>query len=179
MSVASEGNARLYVQIDVGMGDAVVPEPDWLEYPALLDFPRPRLRAYHQVTAIAEKLHAMVVLGEANSRMRDFFDIFALADRGSFDGEALVHAVGATFARRGTPIPDALPFALTPAFAALPTKQTQWRGFRRTSGVRTAPDDFDTAVAGIAAFVEPALAAAQRGVSFHATWPAGGPWSRT
>ncbi len=62
--------------------DAVSPEPVWLEYPALLDFPRPRLRAYRRETAIAEKLHAMVVLGEANSRMRDFFDIHALAQHG-------------------------------------------------------------------------------------------------
>lgn len=60
------GAARLHVQVDVGIGDIVTPEPDWLEYPSLLDLPRPRLRAYHPETSIAEKLHAMVVLGSKN-----------------------------------------------------------------------------------------------------------------
>lgn len=101
------GNARLPVQIDVGFGDALVPEPEWLEYPGLLDLPRPRLRAYRPETAIAEKFHAMVVLGEANSRMRDFFDIYALAKDQEF-GDDLVQAVRATFERRRTVIPSDL-----------------------------------------------------------------------
>lgn len=99
------GKARLRVRIDVGIGDAVTPAPVWLEYPGLLDLPRARLRAYRPETAIAEKLHAMVVLGEANSRMRDFFDVHALAKSGRFEGALLVRAVRATFERRGTPLP--------------------------------------------------------------------------
>ena len=83
------GNARLRVQIDVGIGDAVVPSPEWLEYPSLLGFPPPRLRVYRPETAIAEKLHAMVELGKDNSRMRDFFDIYALAAQRAFSGDAL------------------------------------------------------------------------------------------
>lgn len=103
------GKARLRVQIDVGIGDAVTPAPEWLEYPSLLDLPRPRLRAYRPETAIAEKLHAMVQLGEANSRMRDFFDIHALAQHRRFNGEPLAGAVRATFERRRTPIPRVSP----------------------------------------------------------------------
>jgi len=86
------GKARLHVLVDVGVGDAVSPEPEWLEYPGLLDFPRARLRAYRPETSIAEKVHAMVTLAEANSRMRDFFDVSALAARMSFDGTVLVQA---------------------------------------------------------------------------------------
>jgi predicted nucleotidyltransferase component of viral defense system len=93
------GNARLHVQVDVGIGDAVVPEPEWLTYPGLLEFPQARLRAYRAETAIAEKLHAMVVLGEVNSRMRDFFDIYVLAEHNRFDADLLTRAVRATFER--------------------------------------------------------------------------------
>jgi Nucleotidyl transferase AbiEii toxin, Type IV TA system len=73
--VARLGAARLKVQVDVGVGDAVFPDPNWIEYPSLLDFPKPRLRAYSPETTIAEKLHAMVDLGTKNSRMRDFRDL--------------------------------------------------------------------------------------------------------
>lgn len=72
------GSARIKVQVDVGIGDAVEPPAEWIDYPSLLDLPRPRLRAYRPETVVAEKLHTMVVLGAANSRMRDFFDIHAL-----------------------------------------------------------------------------------------------------
>jgi hypothetical protein len=170
------GSARLRVQVDVGIGDAVSPEPVWLEYPALLDFPRPRLRAYRPETAIAEKLHAMVVLGGANSRMRDFFDLHALAARERFEGNVLAAALRATFDRRRTPVPDALPLALTPAFAAIPGKQAQWQAFLRKSGGLAAPDQLGSVVGAIATFLEPALAAARSGTAFNRGWAPGGPW---
>ena len=94
------GPARLRVQVDVGIGDAVIPEPVWLDYPSLRDLPRARLRAYRPETAISEKFHAMVTLGSKNSRMRDFFDIDALAARQSFDGQALVDALWAGFVKK-------------------------------------------------------------------------------
>jgi predicted nucleotidyltransferase component of viral defense system len=155
------GNARLPVQVDVGIGDAVVPEPDWLEYPTLLDLPRPRLRAYRPETAIAEKLHAMVVLGEANSRMRDFFDIFALANHQEF-GDDLVQAIRATFERRRTAIPGELPLALTPRFSALPAKREQWQGFLRKNRLVSVPADLTEVIAFLAGFLEPIIRAARR-----------------
>lgn len=170
------GKARLRVQADVGLGDAVSPDPVWLDYPALLDFPRPRLRAYRPETAIAEKLHAMVVLGEANSRMRDFFDIHALAQHLRFEGDVLARALHATFERRRTPIPEALPIALTPAFAAVREKQVQWQGFLRRNGGLAAPQELNTVVARIAAFLEPVIAAARRGKMLRSAWPPEGPW---
>lgn len=170
------GNARLLVQVDVGIGDAVTPEPQWLEYPSLLDLPRPRLRAYRPETAIAEKLHAMVVLGEANSRMRDFFDIHALAAHESFDGETLVQALQATFARRRTSLPTVEPVALTAQFANVEGKRAQWASFIRRNRLTSAPATLEVVIAGLAAFVGPVLAAAARGKRFAGKWRPGGPW---
>lgn len=167
------GNARLPIQIDVGIGDAVVPEPEVLGYPTLLDFPRPRLRAYRPETSIAEKLHAIVSLGEVNSRMRDFFDIRALARRIPF-GEVLVHAVRATFERRRTALPEGLPVGLTPRFADL--KQSQWRGFLTRSGITSAPADFGEVIGELAVFLGPIIEGARTTGAFRRTWQPGGPW---
>ena len=73
------GTVKLSLQFDVGVGDAVYPPPEWLEYPSLLDVPRPMLRTYQSETSIAEKLHATVTLGESNTRMKDYFDVATLA----------------------------------------------------------------------------------------------------
>jgi hypothetical protein len=170
------GPARLRVQVDVGIGDAVFPEPEWLDFPSLLDLPRPRLRAYRPETAIAEKLHAMVVLGSKNSRMRDFFDIHALAMHGQFDGERLAGAVRATFERRRTTILADPPIALTAAFAEIEGKRAQWAGFVRKSRLASAPSDLASVIGGVAAFAGPVLAAAARGKAFSGSWPPGGPW---
>jgi hypothetical protein len=170
------GSARLHVQVDVGIGDAVIPEPEWVEYPSLLDLPRPRLKAYRPETAIAEKLHAMVMLGEANSRMRDFFDIHALSEHRHFDGDILTHAVRATFERRRTPIPESLPLALTPAFAAIRAKQTQWKGFLGKSGLSAAPAQLSDVVVRIATFLEQIITAARGSTTLKLAWIPGGPW---
>jgi predicted nucleotidyltransferase component of viral defense system len=168
------GSARLHVQVDVG--DAVVPEPEWLEYPSLLGYPRARLKAYCPETAIAEKLHAMVTLGEANSRMRDFFDIHALSENRHFDGDILTRAVRATFERRRTPIPESLPLAMTPAFAAIHAKQMQWQGFLGKSGLNSAPPQLSDVVVRIAAFLEPIITAARGRAMLKLAWIPGGPW---
>ncbi|MGN2390687.1 nucleotidyl transferase AbiEii/AbiGii toxin family protein [Pelomicrobium sp. G1] len=172
------GTARLYVQVDVGIGDAVYPEAEWLEYPGLLDLPRPKLRAYRPETTIAEKLHAIVVLGEVNSRLRDFFDILALARHYRFDGDVLAASVRATFERRRTPVPASLPVALTRQFAAIPGKQAQWEAFLRKSGLSSVPAQLGEVTAQIASFVEPVMGAARDGRSLDLVWPPGGPWSR-
>lgn len=164
------GATRLRVQVDVGAGDAVEPAPELLEYPSLLHLPRPRLRAYRPETAIAEKLHAVVILGAANTRMRDFFDIGALAARGTFDGSVLAGAVRATFERRGTVVPHVLPLGLTPAFAMIEGKAAQWAGFMRRLPGSGAPAELASAVDGVAAFAGPVLLATGRGEEFTARW---------
>ncbi|MBI1821881.1 MAG: nucleotidyl transferase AbiEii/AbiGii toxin family protein [Nitrospirae bacterium] len=173
---AQLGSARLRVQVDVGIGDAVLPPPEWLDYPSLLELPRPRLRAYRPETVIAEKFHAMVVLGAKNSRMRDFFDVYILATLQSFDGEPLAGALRATFERRRTAIPCGLPLALTPEFVAMPEKQAQWRAFLKKNGLASAPDDLGQVIRQLAPFLEPVIKAAQTAVPFVRVWKPGGTW---
>ncbi len=123
------GPARIRVQVDVGIGDAVVPDPQWLEYPSLLDLPRPRLRAYPREAVVAEKLHAMVLLGMRNSRMKDYFDMHALLREAGMDARRLASAIASTFVRRRTGIPGTRPVGLSDAFSEDAGHQIQWRAF--------------------------------------------------
>ncbi len=170
------GNARLHVQVDIGIGDIVTPPPEWIDYPTLLGLPQPRVRAYRIETTISEKLHAMVVLDLQNSRMKDFFDIWRLAQTYPFTGETLVAVVAGTFDRRRTMIPSALPAALTPAFAQQPAKAQQWHAFLTKSSLRNITEDLATITDLIAGFLGPVLNAARDGKPFDMTWPPGGPW---
>jgi predicted nucleotidyltransferase component of viral defense system len=169
------GSARLVLQVDVGFGDAVTPAAVDVEFPTLLGAPPPKLRTYPRESVVAEKLEAMVHLGIANSRMKDFFDVWFMAQTFSFDGAVLSAAIGATFTRRGTPIPSALPLALTPAFSTDATKATQWRAFM-TRG-RLTPGDRTLAhvVTSIAPFLWPPLEAAGRGRELDSSWSPKGP----
>ncbi|MGA9856048.1 MAG: nucleotidyl transferase AbiEii/AbiGii toxin family protein, partial [Gammaproteobacteria bacterium] len=147
----------------------------WLDYPSLLGLPGARLRAYQAETTIAEKFHAMVVLGQANSRMKDFFDIAALAMHEHFNGEKLAAAIKATFHRRGTEFPKETPIALTPEFANDAVKQQQWAGFiagSRLSNVLT----LEFAVTSAHGLIAPILEAFLKGSEFHRSWSPGGPW---
>jgi predicted nucleotidyltransferase component of viral defense system len=123
------GAARLRVQVDVGVGDIVTPEPTWLDYPSLLDLPRPRLRAYSRASVMAEKLHAMVVLGSANSRMKDYFDLRALLREDALSPGELERAIAVTFERRHTALPESVPLGLSDEFARDASKQAQWKAF--------------------------------------------------
>lgn len=126
---ATLAGARIAVAIDIGFGDAIEPGLEQLVYPTLLDFPAPQLRSYAQETVIAEKFQAMVDLGRANSRMKDFYDIWLLAKSFRFEDDRLARAIAATFARRQTSIPAELPDALSAEFAADVAKARQWKAF--------------------------------------------------
>ena len=165
------------MQVDVGIGDAVSPDPEWLEYPSLLDLPRPFLRAYRPETVIAEKVHAMVVLGAKNSRMRDFFEVHALAVRESFDGDVLVRSLRTTFERRNTKIPTGLPIALTPAFVDVEGKRAQWSAFVRRIRPSAAAEELGDVIGVIAVFLGPVLAAAAGDQRYPFRWRPGGPWT--
>lgn len=124
--------ARCAVQIDVGYGDAVTPEPQTAHYPVLLeDMSAPVLRVYPAYTVVAEKYHAMVSLGIVNTRLKDYFDLWFLARHFAFDPALLQDAIAATFARRSTPLPQHLPLGLSDAFAQDATKAQQWKAFLR------------------------------------------------
>ncbi len=113
---AEFAGARIPMQIDIGFGDAVHPEPELASFPVLLPMKPPLIRAYPREATIAEKFHAMVVLDIRNSRMKDFYDIWFMAVTWSFDMESLRDAIVACFQRRGTAIPVVVPFALTDDF---------------------------------------------------------------
>lgn len=122
--------ARLALQIDIGFGDAVTPDAQQVTYPTLLaDVPAPALRAYPKATVVAEKLHAVTVLGMTNTRMKDFFDLWILLHDTTLDDAELQRAIEATFTRRQTAVPGIQPIGLSDAFAADATKQVQWRAF--------------------------------------------------
>lgn len=138
--VGKLGSARCYVQLDVGYGDAVTPGPEEAIYPTLLDDqPPPRLLVYPRATVVAEKLEAIVSLGMANSRMKDYFDLRALAREGVVDPQLLGVAITATFLRRGTALPIGVPLGLSDEFARDIAKQTQWNAFLSRNRLEAAP----------------------------------------
>jgi predicted nucleotidyltransferase component of viral defense system len=171
------GNARLPIQVDVGIGDAVMPEPEWVELPQILDLPAPRLRAYRPETSIAEKLEAIVARGLLNSRLKDYFNIYVLSAREPFELQVFSGAVRNTFERRGTSIPPELPDGLTRAFADAAGKMLQWRGFLEKSSVVDISEDLGDVVASIAEFLGLAIVGAQGRGNPDWHWPSGGPWS--
>ncbi len=168
--IANLGSARIRVQIDVGFGDVVTPKAKPVEYPVLLDFRAPRVRAYPKETLIAEKLQAMVALGMANSRMKDYYDIYVLSQTFSFDGLDLVSAITATFKRRDTPIPIDIPFGLSDEFATNRDKVSQWKGFTNRSGLGGLDVDFAQIVGALRNFLLGPLRAAASGRPFKQKW---------
>ena len=130
------GNARCHVQIDVGFGDAVTPDPTDIDFPCLLeDSPVPRLRIYPRETVCAEKLEAITQLGITNTRMKDFFDLLVLAREGAMERAAVSRAIAATFERRGTPLPEALPVGLTAEFAGDAQRRELWESFLKRNRI--------------------------------------------
>ena len=127
--LANLAGARIPMQIDIGFGDAVYPEPDLASFPVLLSMEAPLIRAYPREASIAEKFQAMVLLDIRNSRMKDFYDIWFMANTWAFDMASLRKAIVTSFERRGSTIPTAVPFALTDDFLNDPQKKQQWTAF--------------------------------------------------
>jgi hypothetical protein len=172
---ATLGAARCPMQIDMGFSDVITPGPVEIDYPTILDLPAPHLRAYNRETVIAEKLEAMVKLGELNSRMKDFFDIWTLSVGASFSGPALCQAVAATFSRRNTTM-DLSAVVFSEEFAHLESKATQWRAFVRRGELGDAPASFAEVWHSTMAFLRPIAEAVHRGQTFAMVWPVDGPW---
>ena len=169
-------SARLPVQIDIGFGDAISPEPVQATFPTLVENPTPVLLTYPRETVIAEKFEALVKLGIANTRMKDFYDLKTLSELSSFKGESLSEAIRRTFERRKTPLPGAdLPVALTEAFYRDPTKQKQWDAFVAKNKLYITPINLEEVVTGIKRFVVPVLPSAEHSNTLH--WEPGGPWT--
>ena len=170
------GKARLSLQIDMGLGDSVWPAPRSCAYPALLDFPPPEVLAYPREAVVAEKLEALVVLGDRNSRIKDFFDLHHMASRFEFDRETLAEAVRRTFARRKTSIPAEPPIGLTRAYWENPSRPAQVRAFARRAGLAVGGDPAPDLARVLGAFLLPLLEDVRRDTQREGTWQPGGPW---
>jgi predicted nucleotidyltransferase component of viral defense system len=158
-TTAQLAGARLPITIDIGFGDAVEPGLEEIDLPVLLNMPAPHLRAYPQETVIAEKFQAMVMLGRANSRMKDFYDIWVLSKQYEFEGDRLPRAIAATFRRRETEIPLTLPDALTAEFAGDIAKARQWAAF--AANLTVAPPSLEQILADLSQFLMPHAEAAR------------------
>ncbi|MGK7345738.1 MAG: nucleotidyl transferase AbiEii/AbiGii toxin family protein [Candidatus Nitrospinota bacterium M3_3B_026] len=169
--------AQLPIQADIGFGDAVTPEAREIEYPTLLDYPAPHLRAYPRETVVAEKYHALVNLWLANSRMKDFYDLWIIASEFDFYGLTLSQAIRNTFSRRRTHLPEHIPSGLTPEFYNDAQKNIQWNAFLRKGALVTTPPSLADICRLLETFLIPPTQALIRSQDFTAEWKPGGPWS--
>jgi hypothetical protein len=174
---ATLDSARIPMQIDIGFGNAIEPPAIDTDYPTLLGSPAPHILAYPHEAVVAEKLHAIVVLGEHNSRYKDFYDLYVLARQFPFEGARLSGAITATFTRRMTAISAALPAGLAPRFFVDDTRAGQWRAYLSRNVLPGAPSDFAIVGELLQTFLGPVLSALAAGQPLMDSWPAGGPWS--
>ncbi len=172
------GKMRCPLQVDIGFGDSIIPAPTEVKVPVLLDLPAPILRAYAPETSVAEKLHAIVIRGIANSRMKDYFDLWYWASNRSFDGDRLTQAIHATLERRQTAIPEELPFGLSDDFARDTIKRQQWDAFLNRNRLQTSDSSFQEVVRLVQQFAWEPLTAVRTGIDFKKTWQPATGWSK-
>jgi hypothetical protein len=173
----SLGTARITIQLDIGFGDIVVPSPELMIYPTILDLPAPQIRGYSKESTIAEKFEAMVRLGIMNSRMKDFLDIQLLSHQFDFDGKTLARAIEKTFSTRHTAIPIH-PTAFTDAFMKDEIKNIQWKAFLRKNRMVNEANTFEAAVNAVSFFLKPIVESLANNHPVPKTWKAPGPWQR-
>lgn len=167
-------NVRLKIQIDFGVGDVMVPGPRIIEYPVFLGGNTIQLLAYPIESSIAEKLQAMVALGNANSRMKDFYDVWICLNHLDFDADALLKAIDATFKNRDTAVPSEDIEAITTAFVE--AHRVQWNAFVRKIGEIELIDAFGRIVDDVRIFAMPVLRSLASGERFTKQWKAGQGW---
>jgi len=159
------------IQIDIGFRDVITPGPVEIMYPVLLDAPAPHLRAYPVATVVAEKFNAIVVLGIANSRLKDFCDLWLISRTFEFDGAEFSAAVLRTFKRRETPVPADVPTGLTRLYAE--EWNARWKAFLNREHLNAAPDGLNQVFEDLRRFLVPLTAPPVN----KSRWPVGGPWS--
>ncbi len=167
-------SARINMQIDIGFGDVVYPEPEELDLPAMLNFSAPRLLCYSRESFISEKLEAMVKLDMLNSRMKDFYDIWLLSLQFNFNGSKLAEAIRRTFERRSTALPMEIEAFAEPFIEA---KQTQWEAFWKRLQQDHVPSSFREIMASVNRFLSPIVAALSSDKKSPTNWTAPGPWT--
>ncbi len=168
--------ARIPMQLDIGFGDAVTPPAVETAFPTILDGPAAVLLTYPRETVVAEKFEAMVKLGIANTRMKDFHDLYSLSRLFSFEGQVLSEAIVRTFERRKTRLPSALPTAFTAEFFEDESKQRQWTAFNGKNKLYIESVPLKTVVGSIERFIMPLVRGVALGGHWSHSWQAGGPW---
>src|SRR6266852_9358656 len=175
--LAELAGARIPMQIDIGFGDAVYPEPELASFPVLLPMEAPLIGAYPREASVAEKFHAMVVLDIRNSRMKDFYDIWFMANTWTFDMAPLRNAILVSFKRRGSTIPTGVPFALTEEFLNDPQKKRQWNAFVSRLNPATKSVSLDEVGAVLRAFLLPCIASDSPTKAEIVSWTPSQGWS--
>ena len=172
------GTAQIAVQVDFGFGNAVTAVVDEERLPTLIGgVPAPLVRTYPRVATIAEKFETMVQLGTRNSRMKDFYDVWALSETFAFDGAELREAIERCFERRGTAWSQAVPEALTSAFYSSADLQNRWQSYGQDGQLLSSPPSaFEDIGDRIQSFLGPIRRSILAGQPFGMHWPAGGPW---
>lgn len=174
--VATLGESRIPVQIDIGFGNAIHPQPQEITYPTLLDDPAPHIRAYPLEAVVAEKFHAMVLLGDRNTRFKDFYDLHVIARQFPFEGEQLAKSIATTFERRRTEITTVQSTALSTGFFADEGRAMRWSTYLDRNRLPGAPTDFTQVGETIITFLSPVWTALATGEEFVSIWEPGGPW---
>jgi predicted nucleotidyltransferase component of viral defense system len=165
--------AVIHMQIDVGFGDVIYPGTQIRALPSVLDFSPPLLTCYSMESVIAEKFRAIIWLGEANSRMKDFYDIWLLSKQFDFDGMKLSEAVYRTLKNRKTELPNPI-IAFSDEF--IQVKAGQWATYRNKWNLKEAPLYFSEIIKSIDDFLRPIVTSLKSGFNYHGTWKASGPW---
>lgn len=169
------GQARIPMQIDIGFGDCMIPDPREMKFPTLLEMPSPKIIAYSMETVIAEKVEAALDLAGLNSRMKDFYDIWVLSQKYTFGGRALKEAMSATCTKRKTSIrSDSEMFSKD--FSERSDKQVQWSAFIKKGLFTGVPEKFSRLMIDIRTFILPIVRSIENEESFKFIWPVGGPW---
>lgn len=164
------GNARIRLQIDVGFGDAITPAPQKIQYPTFLEMPGPEILVYSKETVIAEKLHALTVLGLTTSRMKDIYDLWVLSKQYEFDGNLLAQAIRATFERRETSVSAQLPLALTEEFYRDRVILARWDAFIRKTELNFVEKNLESVVRHLGIFFGELLASCSGNEGFDRMW---------
>ena len=168
--------SRIPLQVDVGFGDRVVPAPEEIDFPTLLDFPGPHLKSYTRESMVAEKFEAMVKLGMLNTRMKDFFDVWTISTQFPFDGPILSRAIKATFETRGTAMPSKAPVALSSEFYDDREKNAQWKAFLSKANLNAEGKSLPEIAEALRAFLIPVSEAVARNEILKGTWIPSGSW---
>jgi len=168
--------SRIPMQIDVGFGDIVYPKTKVIDYPVILDFPKPHLKGYPPESVISEKFEAMVKLGLLNSRMKDFYDIWLMMRQFNFSGSNLAEALRRTFEHRKTDLPKECPLFAEEIYDEKSDRQTLWKAFLKKGDIKHAPEKLAITAKEIENFLVKPLNAVKKAHEFMGEWKAPGPW---